>query len=1203
MNRKLLLLITLIFSTSFYSLAQYADISGVIKDIKLDIPLQSKVTLKKENEADKSVVTGFDGRYRFSGLTAGDYIIEVQADGYIEYSSGFSLSSDESRTLNIYVTTDLNKIDAVEVRSNFRLTKKPGGEVGGETLVNGPYDNVADILATDPALIRTRNGVAFGDARQEQTKTFQNGVSQIGPLSPLTLNVAQARAISKGVPVMYGDFTGGVLEITTASSLASSSFFRFQLNSSQPFNRYDHNSLETSWYNPLIKNDSGITIMGITHSLYFGYKNDPDPFIVPLYKVKPEIVDSLNAQPFETNRNGTILPDYFFYNDADFNELKRKQNAQSYNVYNQINMQYNPKDNLQFALQSSFQYTQRQLYSFSNSLFNSEHNPLLQSFTGKANLQMSHQLIRQYDSDGRKLYDSTNWISKLNYNLILDYQRYNAKQTDPFYGDDIFNYGYLGKFNTKGADQYEFRENSGWIEDQYGNEVYIENYHELAGYSDTALYFTPANPNDLRSSFTRFVMSENDIASYSDLQENQGLLNGQNPSNVYSMWYAPGTVVSNYAKTDVEKVSVMAMLNLSLHPTKDFGYQHDIQFGFLFENNRTSNYSLNANSIWTLMPQLLNSQFVKLDTDNPLLTYDSKGTFTDTVNYNWIVDPNRQSHFDQALRAIVDDQNGHKSGNAHFIDVQSVDPSQLSIDMFTADELMNNGNSYVSYSGYDYQGNLKRGNVSLNDFLLDPQNRSIGAFNPIYTALWVQDKFTLDEIVFRAGLRVERYDANQNVLRDPFSLYPVKTVAEVTNLGDHPNTMGDDYVVYVDDAQNPSKITGYRNGRTWYDANGTELNGGEIVRSGSESGRIQPYLVDPSNQSLSAESFEDYQPQIQVLPRLSLSFPITREAVFFANYDQFAQRPNAAQSFTPISSYYYLQNTANRIIANPDLKPSKRTDYQVGFRQLVGKAGFLSITAGYAEIRDDINLVRIDEAYPVSYTTYGNLDFSTVKSFKVEYDTKLEKIFFRTSYMLQYADGTGSNVNSAQALIASNQPNLRSLYPLEYDVRHKVSIQSSIDLFELGEVLCSPIFRNMQFNMFLNAQSGTPFTAYQNAVPEAQNLGLASRSQIKGNPFGSRLPWNYTLDLSLVKRLEVGSMPFEIQLNAKNILNTMNIFSAYPYSGQANNDGYLSSPAGQQQLNNEVNAAAFAYLYSLKQLNPGHFGAPRMISITCRASF
>ena len=38
----------------------------------------------------------------------------------------------------------------------------------------------------------------------------------------------------------------------------------------------------------------------------------------------------------------------------------------------------------------------------------------------------------------------------------------------------------------------------------------------------------------------------------------------------------------------------------------------------------------------------------------------------------------------------------------------------------------------------------------------------------LYIAGYIMDKFTFDDIIFNVGLRVDRFDANQPVLKDPY---------------------------------------------------------------------------------------------------------------------------------------------------------------------------------------------------------------------------------------------------------------------------------------------------------------------------------------------------------------------------------------------------------------------------------------------------
>ncbi|MFT5348986.1 MAG: hypothetical protein ACI9M3_002033, partial [Bacteroidia bacterium] len=73
--------------------------------------------------------------------------------------------------------------------------------------------------------------------------------------------------------------------------------------------------------------------------------------------------------------------------------------------------------------------------------------------------------------------------------------------------------------------------------------------------------------------------------------------------------------------------------------------------------------------------------------------------------------------------------------------------------------------------------------------------------------------------------------------------------------------------------------------------------------------------------------------------------------------------------------------------------------------------------------------------------------------------------------------------------------------------------------------------------------------------------------------------------------------------NALNLLNISKIYNVYAYSSSPSDDGYLSSPQGQQRLNTELSAQSFADYYSLKNNDPGNFGQPRMISLTLRTTF
>ena len=109
--------------------------------------------------------------------------------------------------------------------------------------------------------------------------------------------------------------------------------------------------------------------------------------------------------------------------------------------------------------------------------------------------------------------------------------------------------------------------------------------------------------------------------------------------------------------------------------------------------------------------------------------------------------------------------------------------------MFSADELLSEGNSYVTYYGYDSRGNRNQFRSYIEGLFSNQistaygeyYDRLIPSFQPTYVAGFIQDKFAFDDLIFNVGLRVDRYDANQQVLKDPYLLHDAFTVVEASD--------------------------------------------------------------------------------------------------------------------------------------------------------------------------------------------------------------------------------------------------------------------------------------------------------------------------------------------------------------------------------------------------------------------------------------
>jgi hypothetical protein len=565
---------------------------------------------------------------------------------------------------------------------------------------------------------------------------------------------------------------------------------------------------------------------------------------------------------------------------------------------------------------------------------------------------------------------------------------------------------------------------------------------------------------------------------------------------------------------------------------------------------------------------------------------------------------------------------GKKIDERTFVDVNKYSPSDFSLSMFNADELLNNGNGYASYFGYDHLGNKVTGKPSISEFLNNKDKRTIGAFQPVYLAAWLEDQFQFKDLIFRMGLRMERYDANQSVLKDAYSLYPIRTVNEVKELNGlgvaHPSNIGSDYAVYVNDMQSPTKVIGYRNGDRWYNADGSEQKNPEFLANQTSNGKIAPYLVDYNKQELSENSLTDYTPIMNLLPRVWFSFPLDKRKTFYVSYDMLAQRPDQGSSFLTIDELYYLKFRQGSTISNGSLSSRLKTDYEVGFKQIFGRKGDkgIELSASYSEIRNDFGQYQINNGYPVTYVTIRNIDFSTITGFRGTLNMMdIGPLNMSVSYMMQFADGTGSNINSQAALIASNQPNLRNVIPLgELDIRHNLKVSATWawgggrDLVSKKNMYNGPIlfgkeiFKNTSFNFIGNTYSGGPYTPTTRSV----QIGAVDRAQIKGVPFGARLPWQYNFDMNISKAFELkrdGKAPlrFTAFLWVNNLLNTWNVVGVFPYTGQPNDDGFLNSPQGELLVKTQVDAQSYIDLYKiLLNSQTNNWNAPRTIRLGVR---
>ncbi len=1241
MGRKLYLSLALFIFTATVGFAQTGEIKGKVidKETKQGVPFAT-VTAESNGTVVGGNQTDIDGKYSIKPLAPGKYNVKVSYVGYNPSERTGVIVSVENAA---YSDFELNKgieLGAVEVVS-YKIPLIDKGNTTTQTTVtqeeikNAPTRDVNSIASTTAGIYQQDVGGALNirGSRSDATAYYVDGIKLSGSYSPPQSGTEQVTVITGGVPAQYGDATGGIISISTRGP-SKEYFGGIEAYTSKLFDDYNSNLVGFNLSGPIImkRDTSGrksSSLAGFFISGEYQYNGDPIPSAIGTYIIKPDVLSSLEVHPLVKSQSFSGFDqraDFLTYNDL--NHVNAHANVADQNINLSGKIDIIPAPNVTVTLGGSFTHDDNRSFTYIYSLLNYDKNPesIGNSYRMFARLT---QKFSNYTS-GEK---SSSAVKNAFYSIQFDYTDDNGISQSADHQDNLFDYGYVGKFKTYRAPFYQQTDTAHYK----GNLVQA---NVQTSVQDTLVTFTPSGINAVMSNYTsdyyalapaKSAIVNGNLVDYyttiTDIPQQGGLINGDNriPLSVYSLWGSPGRQPNGYSKADNQQYRITAQGSADIK-------NHSIVIGMEYEQRIDRGYSTSPSGLWTLARQLGNFNNQQLDFANPHPVINQDSVFQNTINYDQKYVPKTVDGLPvKGFFENVRDKLGIPYNQ--LIDIDSYDPSTFSLNMFTPDELLNNGNSYVSYYGYDYLGNATSGNVSLSNFLTNKDagnnyTRSIGAFQPNYVAGYIQDKFAYNDLNFNIGLRVDRYDANQPVLKDKYLLYSAHTAGEVASglLPVHanvPSNIPSSATVYVNDVNTPTNVVGYRSGDQFYDANGNAIADYSLISQSpiTTNGVIQPYLINPSdfaNQTVRADAFTQYTPQVNYMPRIAFSFPISDEALFFAHYDVLTQRPPSSSQFNPVD-YLFFETLAGGGLPNPALKPERTTDYELGFKQALTRSSALSISAYYKELRDMIEVVAVNGAFPINYISYGNQDFGTVKGLSLSYDLRRTgNIRMTANYTLQFADGTGSNPGAQFNVIAAGIPNLRTPMPLNFDQRN--TITSSIDYrYAEGKDYNGPMWFGKQFlantglNLVFRAGSGTPYTAQSNITADVIS-GLAERTTLAGSINGSSLPWTYRMDAKLdrdfvlkVGKEREGKGKKRYYVNAyiqvQNLLNTQNVIAVYRATGNPNDNGYLSAASSQASIAQQVNPASFRDLFAIAVNNPGNYSLPRRMNFGIKLNF
>ncbi|NND34936.1 MAG: TonB-dependent receptor plug domain-containing protein [Saprospiraceae bacterium] len=1201
-----------LFLCSVTLLTGQTSLQGKITDAESGEPvLFCNVALYKNGVLTLGIETDLDGNFSFSNIDPGTYDLEASYVGYqTQRVAGILVQAGKVNKVDLQMSAGVVLDEVVVTDYKVPLIEQDnttsGGVVTSEQIRNLPTKSITTIAATT-AGISSRDGesVAIRGSRTNATDYYVDGIRVFGSLVPQS-EIDQMQVITGGIEARYGDVTGGIISITTKgpSNLFSGGL---ELETSQYLDAFGYNEINANISGPILRNKAGKSILGYRLAGRFVLQEENGPGAVDRFVAPQDVLQSLQENPTRTVGGSTFAAGEFLHdNDVQTVQARPNEEFQSVDLTAKLDAQITR--NIDLTLSGSYRNVEDQFTPSSAwLLLNYENNPIDYDARYRANIRLRHRLgSSSQGQDNRS--SRTKLIQNAAYTLQAGYERADGRQEDLRHQDNIFRYGHVGTFDFS------------WIpvegESTYSNAI---NGVAHAGFLQTLNdVYSPSQYNPVLANYNLGIQQNNfnQYRAYNGFTSNS-------TNTLWGLHNNVGTVYNSFNRFVSDRYTFGANASFDLLPGGSDQGRHSIELGFTHEQSYNRSWALAPFGLWEVARLQANRHIIGVDTNKVV------GSFAGVVIPNLV--------FEEFDKLIVEDDElkfykaiRDKLGVplTEYVNVDGISPDELSLDLFSPLELTDQ--RIINYYGYDYLGNVLSNDVEFEDFFTSrgPDGRRdfpVGPNKPIYQSAYIQDKFSFRDIIFRLGLRVDRYDANTKVLRDPYSFYEIMDANTFYGQvgGDRPNNVGDDFKVYITDPGS-SEVKAFRQGDQWYFANGTPANDGNIIFGG---GIVYPKLYDDrvnnikSNDFDPNNSFEDYTPQVNWMPRLAVSFPISDIANFFAHYDVLVQRPPSNSIATPLTWYYFEDDTytASNPLNNSNLKPERTIDYEVGFQQKLSNSSALKINAYYKELRDMLQQrTYLFIPSPISnYVTIGNSDFGTVKGFSLQYDLRRStNTTIQANYTLQFADGTGSDVNSQRGL--TTRGNLRTLFPLDRDERH--AFKFTFDYrYGSGRTYNGPVLfgKDILSDFGVNLQSfmvsGRPYTREIRAQP-------FGGSGFFGSINGARQPWTFTIDMRVDKSFRIPSSrpdkPFfaNISLRVLNLLNAKNVRSVYSVSGSPYDSGFLLSSDGLSTLENvsgtgEIvvnegrDEAAYRDAYGWLVASPNNFYLPRRIYLGLRFDF
>ncbi|MBN2366770.1 MAG: hypothetical protein EH225_12740 [Calditrichaeota bacterium] len=277
------------------------------------------------------------------------------------------------------------------------------------------------------------------------------------------------------------------------------------------------------------------------------------------------------------------------------------------------------------------------------------------------------------------------------------------------------------------------------------------------------------------------------------------------------------------------------------------------------------------------------------------------------------------------------------------------------------------------------------------------------------------------------------------------------------------------------------------------------------------------------------------EPKHSLMPRLSLSFPITAQGIIRFSYGIFHQYPNLRNIYRNPRFVDYNFITVPTF-GNANLEPERSIQYEIGLQQQFTDDLKMDLTVFYKDVNnliEDRRVIAGEVAINKEFNVWTNISYAKVKGFTASFlKRKSARGLFSASldYTFQVGEGSYTDPLDLAVDVRTERSTAQKLVPLDFDRTH--TLNATINLSKSDNWLMSAIG---------TMRNGTPYTP---SLP-------SSVQPVEFEQNSARRPWYKNVDLKLEKFFRLSNMRFSIFTHVRNLFDFENNIFIHTNTGKS----------------------------------------------------